>query len=379
MKDNNIQHPETKSLGTTFSILLCIYFCYLFRIIIGSVSQLTDQIIPEIKLSPTPVLYIVYYTTYYLWILYGVLAIILSLKGSNQAIRSLKLCAPIHFIGILLSALPKISYFSFSSLWLPILFVFYPLIFLLYICRSKTINEIFPKEKRHWGISGAIGIILYAVTIIILGYIAVSGALSASMSKKVDLSRLELREGELSDGRVIFTPKDNWILDSTSVLNKSMDAFYFHDVSGSSQISVVCSREEYEPSRHFYIYSIYENQPLGAEFYDGEVDYFQHEDDNTIIYVDQYRYRKDSTYYFWTYASAIGKKNSKSIRLSILDRDTLGISIEEVVSYLDAAILDIRPRLFKKDRVHKKKYSSTTNQINQPSETTLKQNEDKPI
>ena len=188
-----------------------------------------------------------------------------------------------------------------------------------------------------------------------------------------------MREGELSDGRVIFTPKDNWILDSTSVLNKSMDAFYFHDMSESSQISVVGSREEYEPSRHFYIYSIYENQPLDAEFYDGEVDYYQQEEDNTILYVDQYRYRKDSTYYFWTYASAIGKNNSKAIRLSILDRDTLGISIEEVVGYIDSAILDIRPRLLKKDRIHKKKNSGTTNQINQPSETTLKQNEDKSI
>lgn len=353
--------------STTFSIMLCIYFCYLFRIALGAITQLRKDIIPELLTSETPVLSAIYYLISFLWIAYSIWAVILVLKGTRTAIKCLYLCLPYNIVSFFIASAPKVSLYYSVTWWLPVAILLYPVIFWIYIANSKEVKERFPKEERKYGLQGIAGISLYVALGIIFIIMMSTGIITDSRGNKVSMEKIELFNNELTDGRVIFIPEPSWRHDSTSVLNTVMDAFYFRDTLNNSQVCVVCAKEEYEPSRHYYIYSIYENQPIDMIYYDSEGDYYQHEDENDIIYVDQYRYVKDSTVIFWTYASRIGKNNTKSLRISITEQDTLRTSVDDVVRLLNGATLDLRSRLLKKDRIYKKDDSGDSEQIYQPT------------
>ena len=340
---------RSRSLNTTYKVMLCVFFCYLFRISIGGVSQIRKSIIPEILQSDTPTLFSLFYLDWALWVLFGFWAIILTLKGSKNAIPCLKLCLPFHFVALLINGLTRIANFSFGTIWLPLLILAFPLIFFIYLCASETIKKEYPKNERHLGILGTIGILLYAL----LGLLLVQ-AIGASVKKgingkKIDPSRIELHDNEMTDGRAIFIPKDTWQLDSTSTPLSIEEVFWFRDTVSKSIVLVSCTTEEYEPSRHFYIYSITEHQPFDPLLFRDEVGHEQYESDDTVVFIDQYLYQKDSTVYYWTYASKLGKKVEKGVRLSIIERDSLRTTVADAVEFLNNTTFDVRSRLLKKD------------------------------
>ena len=340
---------EPRNLNTTYKVMLCIFFCFLFRISIGGFSQIRKSIIPEILQSDTPTLFSLFYLDWALWVLFGFWAIILAIKGSKSAIPCLKLCLPFHFVALLINGFTKIASFSFGTLWLPLLILAFPLIFFIYLCASETIKKEYPKNERHLGFPGTIGILLYAL----LGFLIVQ-AIGATVKKgingkKIDPSRIELHDNEMTDGRAIFIPKDTWQLDSTSTPISIEEVFWFRDTVSKSIVLVSCTTEEYEPSRHFYIYSITEHQPFDPLLFKGEVGHEQFESEDDVVFIDQYQYQKDSTVYYWTYASRLGKKVEKGVRLSIIERDSLRTTIADAVEFLNNTTFDVRSRLLKKD------------------------------
>ena len=58
-------------------------------------------------------------------------------------------------------------------------------------------------------------------------------------SCKIDTAKIELFENEITDGRVVFKPKETWTMDSIVILNTVQDAFYFHDTLSTSIINIV--------------------------------------------------------------------------------------------------------------------------------------------
>ena len=81
----------------------------------------------------------------------------------------------------------------------------------------------------------------------------------------------------------------------------------------------------------------------------GEVGHEQYETDDAVVFIDQYQYQMDSTLYYWTYASRLGKKVEKGVRLSIVERDSLRTTISDAVEFLNNTSFDVRSRLLKKD------------------------------
>ncbi len=345
--------PEEK-FSSIFSILLCVYFVLLFRTIIGGIPELFNSIIPDILRQSHPSGWALFYLVYYLLVLYGFWAVILSLRKSKSAIPALKLALPFSLISFIVSTITKLK--SVNNLALAIV-AFY-IGFLIYISKSKEIEELFPRHERRFGTPGFVGVALYTL-IGILVIIPICDAFAKrSFGKDVSPSSLVIRPGEVTDGRTIFTPDAAWEQDSTATIEKFRNIYYYHD-GDSSKITVFSCLEEYKPTRDTYIYSIYEDQPLGVEYYRDEIDhkFFEAEDD-IIYYIDQYRYEKDSTSYYWTYASKLDGKLMKGIRISILEKDSLRISIPEVERILGNCLLSTRERSLKKHRV---------NQVNNPN------------
>lgn len=347
--NNNIEH-EPQKLNTTYTVMLCLFFCYLFRLSIGAISQFSHWIVPEIKLSDNPTFFSIYYLVYFLWFAFGFWSIVLALKSSKYAIPCLKLCLPYHFLALLVSSLTKTRFICLNGSWLTLLIVLFPLIFYVYLCISKEIKETYPKKERRWGVPGYIGFILYLLLILIFAQRIMTDVSKRRNSCKIDTAKIELFENEITDGRVVFKPKETWTMDSIVILNTVQDAFYFHDTLSTSIINIVCATEEYEPSRHYYIYSIWENQPdCIKQYYKYDIGFKEIDTEEYIIFVDQYYYQNDSTSYYWTYASKLGKTFEKGIRFSIVEKDSLRTSIDDAVEFLDSASIDIKDRLLKKN------------------------------
>ena len=336
-----------ESFPSTFSILLCVYFVLLFRTIIGGIPQLFNSIIPDVLRQSHPSGWALFYFVYYLWVFYGLWAVILSLKKSKSAIPALKLALPFSLVSFIVSTLPKLTSFNYVALAIVVFYIG----FMIYLSRSDEIEALFPKQERRRGVPGFIGLSLYSI-IAILAIIAICYAfVQQSFGKDVPPSSLVLKPGEVTDGRTVFTPDAGWIQDSTATIEKSCNMYYYHD-EDSSKITIFSCREEYEPTRDTYIYSIYEDQPLDVEFYRDEIDHKSFETQDDIIYIDQYRYEKDSTSYYWTYASKLNGKLMKGFRLSILEKDSLRTSIPDVERILSNCLLSTRERSLKNHRVN---------------------------
>ncbi len=339
---------EEKPSSTTFYVMLCVFFYYLFRISISGIAQLRKSIIPDVLQSDSPIFYALIYLDWYLWIIYGFWSIILALKGSRSAIPSLKLCLPFHFVSLLLSGGSKISVVGSLARWLPFLIILYPLIFFIFLCKSKSVEEQFPKRDRHLGLPGVIGIVLYIglALVFIIGV-----ATKSSFLRGVDPSRIQLNRNEYSDGKIVFVAEDSWSLDSIAKISSVEEVFYFKDTISNSIIRVSSYEEEYEPSRHYYIYSITECTPPELTGYITEIDYKGRENKDVVVFIDQYKALDDSSTYYWTYASIIDKKMQRSVRLSILERDSLMTTPDMAEVFLKKSSFDVRSRLFKKDRI----------------------------
>lgn len=338
-----------KELNTTFIIMLCLLFYCLFRLFIAALHQLFKVIIPDIAVIGIQPYFL--NLVWFLWCIYGFWSIILSLKGSKASITCLKLFLPFFFASFLISNLTKLSTFSFGMMLIPLMILLFPLIFFIYLCKSKEIKQSYPKETRKIGVPGFIGIILYVVIIAIFTQAFVSGASSAIRGRRVDTDKVKLYDNEITDGRSIFKPRKEWELDSVQEHGYLGPVYCFHNPLIDATIRISCTKEEYEPSRHYYIYSITEDRPFQTVNYIDALNFKQEESEEFIIYVDQYEYQIDSALYYWTYASKLSKKGDKGIRYSIVEKDTMTTSVSDIMDFMNSTTFDIRSRLFKKDGI----------------------------
>ena len=338
-----------EKLTSTFNVLLCVYFVLLFLKITSGIPQLFNSIIPDISRTEKPIGWTLFYVVYYLWVFFGIWAVILALKKSKTAIPALKLALPVSLISFIIATLPKLQSINWVALGVAAFYIG----FFIYLCKSEQIREDFPKESRKLGVPGYVGITLYAIILVLFIQATVARINAERQGRDVPVSTLRLGPGEESDGRIVFTPLSGWIRDSTSTIEGFRNTYHYHD-SKNNRITVHSCKEEYEPSRHYYIYSIFEDQPLGVEFFKEEIAHKTIDTLGTIIYIDQYRYECDSTDYYWTYASKINGSMMKAIRLSVLEKDSLATSVQDAESFLDKSLLNVSGRSLKHDSIDKK-------------------------
>lgn len=360
---------EGRELNTTYKVMLCVFFYYLFSISIKGAAQLRKSIIPDILQSDSTLTLSLFYLIWVFWILLGFWSIILALKGSNKAIPCLKLCLPFLFVSFLISGISKTSSFSALASWQFILYLFFPLIFFIYLCSSEVIKTQYPKKNRRLGVPGIVGISLYVGIALLLFFTPVSETFALLHFRHIDPSQIKLYPNEFTEGNIIFTADKSWRLDSTVTVDAVEEAFFFRDTVYSSDIVVSSYQEEYEPSRHFYIYSIVENVPSDDFDSIDVIGYDGLENDENVVYVDQYRCRLDTSTFYWTYASKIGKAAHRSVRLSILEKDTLRTTIEDAKVFLNKSTFDVRSRLFKKNRVNQENNDDDAYEINNPAKS----------
>lgn len=152
--------------------------------------------------------------------LYSAYAIIQTLRKDNDCIVSLKFALTVWILYTALSpdiiarlAEPLNSLQFFFLLFRPV----FCLTFLLYICFSKTIKETFPKCERKFGPTGWIWIGILSSHIINTAYGLYKTHEYATYCDYTPISVLDLKEGELSDGIIIFKSDRRWTKVETDI------------------------------------------------------------------------------------------------------------------------------------------------------------------
>lgn len=155
---------------------------------------------------------------------YSAYAVIQILRKDKDCIVSLKfaLIAMILFSALSPDILGRLAEPTSLPQFLFLLFrpVFY-LTFLLYVCFSKTIKEIFPKCERKFGPSGWLWIGIFLTHTINVAYGIYKTREYVVYSAYIPISALDLKDGEISDGHIIFKSDRKW-----EKVNNDIDTIY---------------------------------------------------------------------------------------------------------------------------------------------------------
>lgn len=154
----------------------------------------------------------VYLPVYILSALYSLYAVVKTLRGDSDCITALKWALIIVLIKAL-SDEPSAQIATYNiAEKIAIVFacpLFY-LVFYLYLCFARGIKRRYPKKERRFAPSGWIwtGILILYLIIGILYMINLHKV--SRYCRRVEVSHLNLKAGEISDGYVLFSSDRNW-------------------------------------------------------------------------------------------------------------------------------------------------------------------------
>ncbi len=153
-----------------------------------------------------------FFPVYLIAAIYSLYAVIKTLRGDADCITALKWSLVIIFLYTGYD--DTRGQIATYNIWVwSIVFFARPLfyiIFYLYLCFAKGIKRRYPKEDRRFAPSGWvwIGILMLFLTIVAIG--GVKQYKIDQYCKKVDISQLNLKKGEISDGYIIFNSDRKW-------------------------------------------------------------------------------------------------------------------------------------------------------------------------
>lgn len=143
---------------------------------------------------------------------YSFYAVIKALRGDNDCITSLKWSLVLVFIYTLMDPI-RAQIPTYDLLTYCVAFFLRPafyLIFYLYLCFAKGIKRRFPKSERRFGPSGWVWIGLMLACVAVGVYGGWQQYQISKYCKRVSVESLNLKQGEVSDGYVLFTSQREW-------------------------------------------------------------------------------------------------------------------------------------------------------------------------
>ena len=145
--------------------------------------------------------------------LYSAYAVIKTLRGDKDCITALKFVSIILFLYTLLKPGTITAMTKDLTVLQVILLFFRPLFylfFLIYLCRSKTIKETFPTAERKFAPAGWIWIGFIFASVLTAAYGFYKTYEYATYCDYTPISALDLKDGEISDGCIIFKSDRQW-------------------------------------------------------------------------------------------------------------------------------------------------------------------------
>ena len=218
---------EKKIVKPPFSFTIQLYFlmCWLFYRSIELVEGYPDYIANEDVLTGisfgTQLLSGISDIILYIYAFVGIFK---ALQHKPESIIILKFST--FYIGLqfLFKLFDLVSSDSRYLLWSLVL-LFPVFFFYLYLFKSKKLKEYIPICKRKFGVAGLLGLVIYFLGFWSSGYQLFNNFYTGFKSLPKDISSIQLREGQYTDGLTIFTPIKGWECDTVL---KSSDVNTLH-------------------------------------------------------------------------------------------------------------------------------------------------------
>ena len=338
-KEKVKKQKELESTRNTFQIFLAIFFCLCFwgfwHLIESKIDILEiADVYPweDLVLTMSPLLFFTY----------ALAAVCNALKESSSSLFALRISAVYMFLHFTRQVLLSGSIYK-----LHLIVLLFLLIFLYKLFSKNTAGRLFPKNSRTIGVMGSIGIVFYSIPLVLMA-IALPDMISPkSFSKKVLIENLYLKEGEVSDGLMLFYPENGWQLDSTSTREYPYTYYHYTDTISGDEVGVISSIAEYGTLRNEHIWFIHDEAVIDPQYYVSEIGNFTETIGQRVIYIDSYLYRIDYEDVRWTYGTVYYENCEKSLSVSIIDKGEKDYDTERIKSFLLSAEFDLRSRLTK--------------------------------
>lgn len=195
----------------------------------------------------------------------------------------------------------------FAAMW--IVLILGGILFLVYLFRSKRLNDYIPKSERKFGKYGWLGILIYLAVSIQYGLYFSGNVIKNLNSQKATIA--STRSGDYyTDGYVKFKPLANWKAD-TLYQYEDRSLFEFssplHKKITISTLLIGCkTRLDFCAALHdIEIPSQPQEQPVE------EIDYGTKHLDSGTLYYSTYINKSNSAKYYRTYAASVDDKSYK--------------------------------------------------------------------
>lgn len=190
-------------------------------------------------------------------------------------------------------------------------------IFLVYLFRSKKLNDYILKSERLFGKYGWLGILIYLAVLVQYGFYYGDNIVKYINSQKVTKEDIKLGE-YYTDGYIKFKPLVDWKNDTIYHFN----SWYLFEFSSPLHNKITICTGHIECQKRLDYYAALQNpsiQSLLPKFPVEEINYGTKDLGKQTLYFNTYTYTASCTKNYWTYALFVDDESYKVVYVIMND------------------------------------------------------------
>lgn len=327
-----------------FTVQLFLYMMAIFLLAIGQFTSfpvfMNDTINPiETKvLLFSVIIDILAYS-------YAFLSIYKALQGKPYCISMLRLSVFYIFVQFIFKMREMMGSGSLYHSYMFLLPAIFFILFLFYLFKSKHLNTYVPKANRKFGIWGCIGLLLYVMVLILYAYVLGGKHIKLSNSLPIELSSVDIKEGETTDGLTAFMPLKTWQADSVVIGNVKDGFMHSYHSEHNQDIRVTSLIADCNTKIHYYLLlnKLKPNQ-LSDSVRLKEITHKDSVINGNRYYLNSYSLCKDGDTAFWTFSALMETGTYKIITLSSVEHKSNRHSLEMSDEFMKQVRFELEQR-----------------------------------
>lgn len=276
---------------------------------------------------------------------YAFVAIYKALQRKPYSIMMLKFSVLYILLQSFFRSLGYIGYIipSLPFFYLPVIFFY--VIFLLYLYKSKALKGYLPYQERTFGKFGILAVLIYLSVFGSYAYLFGKSFYKNYNSLPISYDKVQLNTGEYTDGLVIFRPLETWALDTISGAPDTGRAYLFKD-KDNSHITLLALNAPCDNRIDYYLILSQMCKTLIPDTFSlKEIEY-----NDSII--NEFRYysntyeiiKEEKQSVYWTFSALVSNNSYKVLTLSLFEKGAYNTSIKASENFMRSVKFDLKQR-----------------------------------
>lgn len=276
---------------------------------------------------------------------YAFVAIYKALQRKPYSIMMLKFSVLYILLQSFFRSLGYIGYIipSLPFFYLPV--VFFYVIFLLYLYKSKALKSYLPYQERFFGKFGIMAVFIYLFVFGLYVYLFGESIYKNYNSLPISHDKVQLNTGEYTDGLVIFRPLETWTLDTISGTPDIGQVYLFKD-KDNSHITLMALNAPCDNRIDYYLILSQMCKTLIPDTLTlKEIKYNDSIINGFRYYSNTYEIvKKKKQKVYWTFSALVSNNSYKVLTLSIFEKEAYNTSIEASENFMRNVKFDLKQR-----------------------------------